>query len=235
MSCQLRVNDGLKGMLSVSDAVRQRHSVRAYMPRPVERAVIEEILTLAARAPSGGNLQPWHVDVLAGEALDALRAAVRDRLAGGLDETEFHVYPPQLGHAHAARRRAGGEALYASIGIGREDKPARWGQFLRNYELFGAPAGLFFSIDRGFDRPQWAHLGMFISTVMLLAEERGLGTCAQESWAAVHGTVSDFLGLPENRIFYAAIALGHPDREHPINGFRTSREPVEGFARFHGL
>jgi nitroreductase len=95
--------------------------------------------------------------------------------------------------------------------------------------------GLFFSLSRSFDRPQWVHLGMFMQTIMLLAEERGLGTCAQESWAAAHSAVSEFLELPGDRIFYAAIALGHPDREHPINSFRTSREPLENFARFHGL
>jgi nitroreductase len=222
-------------MLSVSDAVRQRHSVRAYLDRPVERAIVEEILTLAARAPSGGNLQPWHVDVLAGEALDALRGEVRERLSGGLETPEFHVYPPDIRQAHAERRRLNGEALYASLGIAREDKPARWSQFLKNYELFGAPVGLFFSIDRGFDRPQWAHLGMFIAMIMLLAEERGLGTCAQESWAAVHGTVTRFLELPAERMLYCGLALGWPDREHPINGFRTEREPTEGFASFKGF
>jgi nitroreductase len=222
-------------MLSVSQAVRQRHSVRAFLPRAVERSEVEAILETASRAPSGGNLQPWHVDVLAGDALDELRSRVRERLSQGLDQTEFHVYPPKIGDSHGARRRAGGEALYAAIGVGREDKPARWAQFLKNYELFGAPVGLFFSIDRGFDRPQWAHLGMFIQTIMLLAEERGLGTCAQESWAAVHATVSECLKLSPERILYCGLALGWPDRNHPINRFRTEREPLSGFARFSGF
>lgn len=221
-------------MISVSQAVRQRRSVRAFLPRPVAREVIEDILDTASRAPSGGNLQPWHVDVLTGEPLDQLRTEVRERLAGGLDQTEFHVYPPQLGGTHAGRRRAGGEALYAALGIARDDKPARWAQFLKNFELFGAPVGLFFSIDRSFDRPQWAHLGMFMQTVMLLAEERGLGTCAQESWAAVHGTVSRFLDIPSERMLYCGLALGYPDGVHPINELRTDREALAGFARFTG-
>lgn len=221
-------------MLSVSQAVRQRHSVRAFLPTPVERSVVEELLETASRAPSGGNLQPWHVDVLTGEALEQLRSDVRSQIAGGLQPTEFHVYPPEMRDLHKERRRAGGEALYDAIGIARDDKPGRWGQFLRNYELFGAPVGLFFSIDRGFDRPQWAHLGMFIQSVMLLAEERGLGTCAQESWAAVHGAVSRSLGLPPERMLYCGLALGWPDREHPINQFRTSREDLAGFATFSG-
>lgn len=222
-------------MLSVSQAVRQRHSVRAFLDRPVGREIIEDILETASRAPSGGNLQPWHVDVLTGAPLEQLRAQVRERLARGLDETEFHVYPPNPGEVHATRRRVGGEALYASLAIARDDKPARWAQFLRNYELFGAPVGLFFSIDRSFDKPQWAHLGMFIQTVMLLAEERGLGSCAQESWAAVHRTVADALHLPPQRMLYCGLALGYPDRGHPINQFRTDREPLSSFARFSGF
>jgi nitroreductase len=117
--------------------------------------------------------------------------------------------------------------------VPREDKSARWAQFVRNYELFGAPVGLFFSIDRDFDRPQWAHLGMFILTVMLLAEERGLGSCAQESWAAMGSAVSEFLNLPSERMLYCGLALGWPDRAHPINSFRTQREPIEHFVTWH--
>ncbi len=222
-------------MLTVSEAVRQRHSVRAYLPNRIDRATVTDLLEAASRTPSGGNLQPWHVDVLTGEPLAELRRRVRERLGQGLDQTEFHVYPPELTPPHRERRSAGGEALYAAIGVARDDKPARWAQFLKNYELFGAPVGLFFSIDRGFDRPQWAHLGMFIQTIMLLAEERGLGTCAQESWAAVHSTVSGFLELPPERMLYCGLALGRPDREHPINRFRTERVPVREFARMRGF
>ncbi len=222
-------------MLSVTDAIRQRHSVRAFWDRPVARETVAEILEIAARSPSGGNLQPWHVDVVAGSALDELKQVVRERLASGLEPTEFNVYPPDIRQVHEGRRRQCGDDLYSSLGIERGDKPARWGQFLKNYELFGAPVALFFSIDRGFDRPQWAHLGMFIQTVMLLAEERGLGTCPQEAWAALQETVSGFLGLPPERMLYCGMALGYEDRAHPINGFRTSRESVDSFATFRGL
>jgi len=222
-------------MLSVSQAVRQRHSVRAFLPDPVPQETVAEILVLAAQAPSGGNLQPWHVDALAGPALEELKAAARERLRSGLETPEFAVYPPDIGDVHEARRRQCGDDLYSSLGIERGDKAARWTQFLANYELFGAPVGLFFSIDRGFDRPQWAHLGMYIQTVMLLAEERGLGTCAQESWAALGATVAGFLGLPPGRMLYCGMALGREDKAHPINRFRTAREELASFASFRGF
>ncbi len=222
-------------MLTVTQAVLARHSVRAFLDTSVPRDLVEELLDTGSRSPSGGNLQPWHVDVVAGPALEELKAEVRAALASGLEPPEFQVYPADIQEVHNARRRRCGEDLYASLGIARDDKPARWSQFMHNYELFGAPVGLFFSIDRGFDRPQWAHLGMFIQTVMLLAEEAGLATCAQESWAAARTPVSRFLQIPPQRMLYCGLALGHEDKDHPINRFRTDRAAVPDFATFRGF
>jgi nitroreductase len=221
----------------VTNAVGSRFSARAFLDRPVPRADIEEILALAARAPSGGNLQPWQVDVLAGEALGQLKARVAACLAANPagEGTEFHVYPPALGEPWRGRRFASGEQLYAALGIGREDRPARLTQFARNFEAFGAPVLLLFSLPRQFGPPQWAHLGMFMQNVMLLAAERGLATCPQEAWALVHKTVGEMLGLGEDRLFYCGMALGFADTAHPINSWRTERVPLEDFARFRGF
>lgn len=225
------------GMNRVEQAVMERRSVRAFVDRPVAREAIAEILEVARFAPSGGNLQPWHVDVVAGPALAELKARVRAVLAENPagEGTEFPVYPPALGEPWRSRRSASGEQLYAAIGIPRGDRPARLAQFARNFDLFGAPVGLFFSTQRGFGPPQWAHLGMFIQTVMLLAAERGLATCPQEAWALVHKSVGGFLGLPEERIFYCGMALGYADESHPINCWRTTREPLDAFATFSGF
>jgi nitroreductase len=220
---------------SVTQAVLGRRSTRAFLPRPVERALVEELLETAARAPSGGNLQPWQVDVLAGEPLAALKAEALAALAAARAAMELTVYPSPLPEPYRTRRYRSGEALYEAIGIGREDKPARLAQFARNFEAFGAPVLLFFSIERIFDRPQWAHLGMFMQNVMLLAEERGLATCPQEAWAAVHALVGQHLELPAERILYCGMALGYADPEAPINKLRTEREKGEAFARFRGF
>jgi len=224
-------------MTTVTEAVLARRSTRAFLDRPVALETVKEILATAGRAPSGGNLQPWHVDVLAGAALAALKDRVRAGLAANPagEGTEFPVYPPGLTEPWRGRRFASGEQLYAALGIPREDRPARLRQFARNYELFGAPIGLFFSIPRHFGPPQWAHLGMFLQNIMLLAEERGLATCAQEAWALVHKTVAAHLALPAERLLYCGMALGWPDEAHPINGWRTGREPLESFASFSGF
>lgn len=229
--------EGKTAMATVTEAVLARRSVRAFLDRPVERGTVAEILEAAARAPSGGNLQPWRVDVLAGAALAGLKARVGASLAAAPagEGTEFPVYPPSLGEPWRSRRSACGEQLYESLGIARDDRAARLAQFARNYDLFGAPVGLFFSIPRSFGPPQWAHLGMFMQNVMLLAGERGLATCAQEAWALVHKTVASHLELPADRLLYCGMALGHADDTHPINGWRTPRAPLADFARFRGF
>jgi nitroreductase len=222
---------------TVSEAVLGRRSTRAFLSRPVDRGMIEEMLDLAARAPSGGNLQPWHVDVLTGAPLEVLKAAIRASLAAhpAGEGLEFTVYPSPLPEPWRSRRFASGEALYAAVGIPRDDKPARLAQFAFNYDGFGAPVLLFLSIDRLFDRPQWAHLGMFLQNLMLLAGERGLATCPQEAWAAVHATVAEHLALPPERILYCGLALGYADDDAPINKLRTDRAPLEDFATFRGF
>lgn len=220
---------------SVTEAILSRRSVRAFLPRPVPQALVEEILGTAARAPSGGNLQPWRVDVLAGAPLAALEAEALAALGSERAEMELKVYPSPLPEPYRTRRHRSGEALYEAIGIPREDRPARLAQFARNFEAFGAPVLLLFSIDRQFDRPQWAHLGMFLQNVMLLAQERGLATCPQEAWAGVHELVARHIELPTERIFYCGLALGYADTEAPINSLRTEREPVKAFAEFRGF
>ena len=219
----------------VAEAVLGRRSTRAFLPAPVEGALVEELLGLAARAPSGGNLQPWRVDVLAGEPLAELKAAAASALAAARAEMELTIYPSPLPEPYRGRRHSSGEALYAAIGIGREDRAARLAQFARNFEAFGAPVLLFFSIDRIFDRPQWAHLGMFMQNLMLLAHERGLATCAQEAWAAAHEVVARHIELPKERILYCGMALGYADPDAPINSLRTEREAAGEFATFRGF
>jgi nitroreductase len=223
--------------MSVTETVRARYSCRAFLDRPVPRGTIKEILEIAARAPSGGNLQPWHVDVLTGEALSTLKTRAAASLAANPkgEGTEFPVYPPGLDSPWRDRRFACGEQLYESVRIPREDRPARLMQFARNFDLFGAPVGLFFSIPRHFGPPQWAHLGMFIQNVMLLAAERGLATCAQEAWAIVHKTVGEAIRLPPERMLTCGMALGYADEAHPINRWRTAREPLDDFATFRGF
>jgi len=220
--------------MKVADAVAARFSARAYLERPVPVEQIRRILERARQAPSGGNLQPWHVYVVAGQPLRKLLLKVRERAAQAPhgEPREYNVYPPGLHEPYRSRRYQCGEDLYAALGISREDKPARFRQFAKNLEGFGAPMVLFFSIDRAMGQNQWAHLGMFMQTIMLLAVEEGLQTCPQEAWSTFHQTVAEFIGLPDEQMLYCGMAIGHADMEHPVNQWRTERAPLEDIAKF---
>jgi nitroreductase len=219
--------------MDVSLAIARRISIRAFRPDPVAGEVVAEILSRAAQAPSGGNLQPWRVYGLAGEPLAAFKAKVAANPFG--EEAEYDVYPPNLWEPFRTRRWRNGEDLYATIGIPREDKPARLRQLARNGEFFGAPVGLFFCLDRQLGAPQWADLGMFMQNVMLLAVERGLDTCPQEYWARYPKTVAEFLGLPDDHMLFAGMALGYRQDDHPINTLKASRDAFEVWGDLRGF
>lgn len=219
--------------MNVSDAVKSRFSVRAFKPDPVPAETVRTLLEAASRAPSGGNLQPWRVVALAGAPLEALKAHVAATPDG--EPPEYQVYPSNLWEPLRTRRFGVGEDLYASIGIAREDKPARREQFAKNGQLFGAPVGVFFGIDRRCGPPQWADLGMFMQTFMLLAVEQGLGTCPQEWWSSYPRAVADAIGLDDDHMLFAGMALGYADQDAPINSWRSRRDPFDAWGSLIGF
>lgn len=220
--------------MTVTEAVASRFSARAFHDTPVDREVLERIFEKAQRAPSGGNVQPWRVYVLNGEPMQEFKALIRGKLTQGIrgETPEYNVYPPKLKEPYRSRRFKCGEDLYASIGIPREDKPGRLRQFAKNMDFFGAGTAMFFAIDRIMGPSQWAHLGMYMQTIMLLAREEGLHTCAQEAWSNWHETIHAYFEMPEELMFYCGLAIGHLDEDHPINGWRTDRAPLDEVVRF---
>ena len=223
--------------MKVSEAIKTRMSCRAFLPDPVPEHTVREILDLARQAPSGGNLQPWHCHAVSGRALDALLADVKDKMAKTPrgEPGEYRVYPEGLKEPYNSRRFKCGEDLYKTIGVSRDDKPGRIRQFKNNFRLFGAPVGLFIYIDRQLGAPQWADTGMFLQNIFLLARERGLHTCPQESWGQWHSTVADHLNPAAEHMLFCAVALGYMDTSAPINSLRTDRAAREEFTRFHGF
>jgi nitroreductase len=220
--------------MNVSDALATRKSVRAFRSDPVPRALLADILSKAARAPSGGNLQPWKVHALIGPARDELVRRAKARMAvnprGGVPE--YHIYPPELTEPYRTRRFAIGEAMYATMAIPRADKAGRLMQFVRNWEFFGAPAGLIVSIDRQMQQGQWADLGMFLQSIMLLAREHGLHSCAQEAWAPFHEVIREYLGIPQEEMIFCGMAIGYADDAAPINALISERAPLSEWAVF---
>lgn len=222
-------------MTSVSEAVARRRSIRAFLDTPVDMALLRDLIARATRAPSGGNLQPWHLHIVSGEAMTRLKAHMGRRVVEApLGEgAEYPVYPPELDDPYRARRFAIGEAMYAEVGVPREDKAGRLGWFARNFAFFGAPVALFCYVDRRHGPPQWSDCGMMLQTLMLLLVEAGLDSCAQEAWSMYHRTIGEFLGAPAGQMLFTGMAIGHRDRNAPINGFAVPRAPLDGVATFH--
>lgn len=216
--------------MDVKQSVYERSSIRQFLPTPVADEVLRELLIDASRAPSGGNLQPWRIYVLNGETTQRFHEHLATQPP--IEAVEYDMYPANLWEPYRTNRFAIGEQMYALLGIDRDDKPGRQRQFARNNELFGAPAAIFCFVDRGMGQCQWSDLGMFLQTFMLLAVERGLATCPQEFWSLRHEAVQSFVGAPANEMLFCGVAIGHADREAPVNSLRSERMPLDEWARF---
>jgi nitroreductase len=220
----------------VDHAIRTRRSIRAFLPTPVPRATVEEILEVASRAPSGTNTQPWKVTVLTGAARqrlsDAVRAVYDDLEQRKLHTEEYAYYPVKWIEPYLARRRKVGWDLYGLLGIGREDKAKMHNQHGRNYAFFDAPVGMIFTIDRVMEQGSWLDYGMFLGNIMIAARARGLDTCPQAAFTQFHRVIKDVIGLPDEEMVVCGMSLGYADMSKVENTLQTEREPVSGFARF---
>ncbi len=220
---------------AVDAALISRQSIRAFLPTPVPRAEVEDILRVASRAPSGTNTQPWLVTVLTGAA----RQGLTDKLQRAFDDTEgeghaeeYPYYPTEWVSPFLERRRKVGWDLYGLLGIGKADKQRMHAQHRRNYEFFGAPVGLIFTISRVMRQGSWMDYGMFLQSVMIAARARGLHTCPQAAFTPYHRIIMEHIGAPASEMLVCGMALGHADPAAIENSLVTEREAVAAFARF---
>lgn len=216
--------------MNVTDAVMARRSIRAFLDTPVPDETVAELLSKAARAPSGGNVQPWRMYVITNKRMPEFLEFVQT--SDIKEKPEYQIYPSELKSPYRDSRFKVGEDMYSLLGIPREDKAARFAHLARNYVFFDAPVGLFCFVDRQMGPPQWSDLGMFLQTFMLLAQEVGLDTCAQEAWAMRANTVRKFVGADDELMLFCGIALGHKDPDKAVNSLVSDREPLETWAKF---
>jgi nitroreductase len=218
----------------VFEAARTRRSIRAYTAEPVPRDVLREIVALGRHAPSGSNIQPWRVHVLTGAALKRLGEAIQRAFLG--DEPghkrDYEYYTDPIVEPYLARRRQCGWGLYGTLGIGRGDHEKSKAYRASNYNFFGAPAGLVFSIDRKLEKGSWLDYGMFLQTLMLAARARGLHTCSEASIASYPDIVRRELGLGTEWIVICGMAMGYADAAALINTFQPPRIEVDDYAAF---
>ncbi|MDR2925455.1 MAG: nitroreductase [Azoarcus sp.] len=221
---------------AVAETFRARHSTRRFLPTPVSRETIAELLELASRSPSGTNAQPWKVYALAGEAREALSAALLERFNQDAAETrEYAYYPDTWEEPWLTRRRKMGFALYELVGIPKGDQPRMKEQSGRNLLFFDAPVGLIFTLDRHLAQGMFLDYGIFIGHLLIAAQARGLASCMQTAFADYPETIHRHLGISAREIIVGGLALGHPDPNAPENRIVSEREPVESFATFKGF
>ena len=224
--------------LTADEALLTRRSVRAFLPTPVDRATVEELLTLASRSPSGSNIQPWKVRVVAGEVRQRLSRAILEALdRDGYEKhkREWNYYPVNWREPYLARRRKIGWDLYGLLGIRKGDFENTEKQRRRNYEFFGAPVGMIFTLDEDLEIGSWLDLGIYLSSLMVAARGRGLDTCPQAAFADFHGVIRRELGIPEKEIVICGMGLGYADPDAVENRLVTERAPAAEFATFEGF
>lgn len=218
--------------MDVYEAVKSRRAVRKFTDRDIPSEVLERVLAAAAWAPSGSNLQPWNTYVVTGSALSELKMRARKRVVArdAWDEREYEMYPPVLRSPYRERRAEFGHERYSALGIADGDWEASQRAATANWECFGAPAALFCYIDRNLGPPQWADVGMYLQTVMLLLRGEGLHSCTQMAWSVYRKTVAEILSPPEGLILFCGMSIGHEDVTEPY--IRTHRAPLDETTTF---
>jgi nitroreductase len=222
---------------AVDAAITSRMSTRAFTDQPVDRAVIEHLLQVATRAPSGTNCQPWRVYVLQGaskaqlvEQVCAAHDAIRANPALVAEYVEeYDYYPQKWISPYIDRRRENGWGLYGLLGIGKADKDKMHAQHQRNFRFFDAPVGLMFTVDRVMGRGSLLDYGAFLQNIMVAARGHGLHTCPQAAWNGFAKIILPHIGAGPDEMLVCGMALGYADESAVVNGFHTPRVPAQDF------
>ncbi|OMQ39374.1 nitroreductase [Pseudomonas putida] len=218
--------------LSARQVITSRRSVRAFLRTPVRRETIEQVLELAARAPSGSNVQPWQVWVLTDAPLINLGLELQSLALAGSDDQKEQPQTHHVREPYRSRRRKVARDLYESLDITRDDTQGMLRQTSRNFIFFDAPVGLFFTIDRDLDSNRWLDYGMFLQNIMLAAKAYGLDTCAQQAFVKYEAVIARRLGLADSQKLVCGMALGYGDLTAAENTFVAERAPLQAFTQF---
>ena len=223
--------------MDVFEAIESRKSIRAFTDQPVEKELLDKLLQISQRSPSGTNTQPWYVYLCTGDVKQAITDDVLKMAAEGKSKKyeDYDYYPPVWRDVHQARRRAIGWGLYGLLGIEKGDREGSARQGARNFKFFDAPVGLFVTVDSYVTRGSWADAGMYIQTIMLAARGLGLHTCPQAAWIPLQEPVFKHLGIPDDQELVTGMSLGYADKDAIENTLMSEREDVSNVARFVGF
>ena len=223
---------------AVDAAINTRQSVRAFLPTPVARDTVEMLLKLAARSASGSNIQPWRVRIIGGDVKERLEQAIFDAVErDGFEpyQREWNYYPVNWREPFHGRRRKIGWDMYSLLGVAKGDFEGTQRARMRNYEFFGAPVGMIFTLDEDLEIGSWLDLGIYLGSLMIAARGHGLHTCPQAAFADFHTIIRAQLGIPEKEGIIGARALAHSDPDAPVTRRPPQRAALPDYASFDGL
>lgn len=220
-------------MYDLDETIRGRRSVRGFLPTPVPRRTLEEVLELAQHAPSNCNVQPWRVYIASGDSLETLRAALVEAVTGGASPVMVAPIDDFVG-AYRDKQVACAVELYGKMGIGRDDRVGRANAGLRNFQFFDAPHVAYICMARSFGIGVALDVGMYVQTLMLAMQSRGIGSCAQASLRAFPELVAEHLDIPDDEQILCGLSFGYEDPEVPANQTRQPRDPLTTNVFFRG-
>ncbi len=220
--------------MEIVEAIKTRKSIRGFLPPPVPKPVLEEVLRLAARAPSGTNIQPWEVTIIGGEVMQQVKEALFQEARSGTPPAQ-DIPRLRLPERYFDRRRDIGYRLYGILGIRREDKKVRREWALQAIKFFDAPNGLIFYLDSELFPNHLLDLGLFLQSIMLVALAFGLGTCPEGIVVIYPEVLRKILNISDRKKIVCGMAIGYPDWKHPANKLVSPREPIESFTQWHGF
>ena len=221
--------------MDVYNSLISRRSVRRFLSKEVDQSKIKKILEGAAFAPSGHNIQPWHVYVVTGDKKKKITDEIINSIENGEAKNfkqEFDYYPTEWYEPYISRRRAVGFELYKLLGISKDDYDARNKQMQENFHFFGAPVGMFITMDRRLAEGTFIDLGMFIQSILVGARGEGLHTCGQVAFTKFHTILSKELEFDENEMLVCGVSMGYEDEDAPENKLRVEKLKHDQFSTF---
>ena len=220
--------------MNVEEALLARHSTRAFLPQSVDKAKIEKLLTFARLAPSGVNTQPWNVAIVTGKSKTALDQKLMQAFdQTGKGELTYQYYPTVWVEPFKSRRIACGKLMYETLNIPREDKAGQIKQWKANYRAFDAPVVMYFFLDKHMQTGSFLDYGMFIQSLMLMAAQEGLATCAQAALAEYPEIIKQYLNKEDDSQLICGLAIGYEDHQAKVNQYRTDRIKIDDFCQFY--
>ncbi|NOD34601.1 MULTISPECIES: nitroreductase [unclassified Ruegeria] len=213
--------------------LRDRHSCRAFLPDPVPRAQIEQIVASASRVPSWCNAQPWQLAITSADETDTFREAMQNEAVSGTPAPDL-PFPTSYSGVYQDRRRACGWALYEAVGVERGDRAGSAQQMMQNFSLFGAPHCAILSSPAELGPYGAMDCGGFVTAFTLAAQALGVATIPQAALATYGPFLHRYFQIPEDRLILCAISFGFADPDHPANNFRTDRAEPSDFVEWRG-